>query len=199
MKKNYRVLLFGSLIALASISTVTYAGAKASQGFYIGADAVGGQYNPIAGSAFINNLVPVDTFIRPYIGYRFNESLAAEAGFDDIVNDSNHDQNGPDHYKLYAIDIAGKFIYPFATGFSLFAKAGAAYTHQDVYNEWILPSGDSFVYANSKVNAFLPLLGVGVSYNFTPQVATQLSATHLEGNSGINNINMIGLGLNYTF
>ena len=42
---------------------------------------------------------------------------------------------GGDHYRLYRIDFAGKAIYPFENGLSLYGKLGFAFVHQSVFNQ----------------------------------------------------------------
>lgn len=189
-------------ILLCGLSLSANAGINASNGFYLEGQAIGGSYHPPEGAAFGN--FGIDLTLRPEVGYRFNDYFALEAGYTSLVNNSypGGDNDGlgvlgPDHYRLYALDLSGKFIYPFQSGFSIFAKAGAAYTHQSVYNktyaDFELPNVDV------TANRIMPLAGVGVSYNFTQNFATDISFSRYFGNDAIGNINLIGLGLSYTF
>lgn len=71
-----------------------------------------------------------------------------------------------------------------------------AYTHQSVFNQTyrdIPPSADT------NDTRLLPLLGAGVSYNFTPNVSTDISFKHVFGMGGIGDINTLGIGVSYTF
>lgn len=187
---------------LFSLSLSAHAGINASNGFYIEGQAIGGSYRALDGAAW-NASIPITLTLRPAVGYRFNDYIALETGYTSIVNDhyNGGDNNGigtlgPDHYRLYTIDLSGKFIYPFKSGFSVFAKAGAAYAHQSAFNQAysnLEPSVDS----NS--NSILPLAGAGISYNFTQNFATDISYTRMFGNNNIGSINLIGLGVSYTF
>jgi len=126
-----------------------------------------------------------------------NDYFALEAGYLDLINDHNdgNDIYGPDHYRLYRIDFAGKAIYPFENGLSVYGKLGFAFVHQSVFNQDFI---NTQPIVDSKVNKILPLVGCGISYNFTPHFATDLSLMHIQGRSPINNINTLGLGLSYT-
>lgn len=190
---RYIVILFASL-GLSS----AFANINANNGFYIGAGLNSASYIAPDGASFDSTVLPLSLYIRPYVGYRFNDYIALEGGYNDLANDSNAatDTSGPDHYRLYSFDLAAKGIMPFANGISLFGKAGAAITHQDVFNQ-ILPNG--VISVDSNTNQVQPLLGVGISYNFTKNTAAELSFTHLFANGNINDINMLGLGITYTF
>ncbi len=190
-----RALYLG--LFLYSFVTTSWAGMNAATGFYFGGDFIFATYKPVNGAASESSWLPIAGYIRPFVGYRFSDFLAMEAGYSSLVNDSNnaHGDYGPDDYRLYALDVAAKLIYPFENGFSVFGKAGAALTYQNVYNQkytnWE-PSADT----NS--TRPLPLLGIGVSFNFTQQLAAELSYVHFQGVNSIGNIDLLGLGLSYT-
>ena len=164
----YFLIFISSFPSWAEINSIT--------GFYIGSDFAFARYNPPR-EASLEELISMAAYIRPLLGYRVNDYLAIEGRYNNLVNHSRNGGEittgllgepstyGPDHYKLYAMDLAGKMIYPFYNGVSIYGKAGLAYAHQDAFNQqftdWI-PSIDS------KDSKALPLLGVGVSYNFTP-------------------------------
>ena len=192
-------------IFLISLSTLTtsWAGINAKNGIYLGGQLDFIAYQAVTGSSISSGIIPVDGYIRPYIGYRFTDYVAIEGGYNNLVNqhhnartDDAGNHYGPDHYKLYAFDLAGKAIYPFANGLSIFGKAGLALVHQDVYNQMFI---DWVPSADTKENKILPLIGAGISYNFTQHIAADLSYTHIQGSHPIGNIEILGLGLAYTF
>lgn len=194
MNRYIRVLLF---ILFNLLLTPTWAGINAANGFYLGGDFTYGSFQPVEGAAINSSLIPIAGYVRPFIGYRFTDYLAIEAGYDDLVNDKNNSNREPDHYRLYAIDLSGKFIYPFQSGFSLYAKGGAAYVHQDVYNSVFIVR--QITWANSKANKIMPLVGAGVNYNFNQHFSSNLGITHIQHIAPIGSIDMISLGLSYTF
>ena len=187
-------------ILAAFISSTSFSAINANPGFYLGADLAAYHYDRPTGAAWgglFNHLLP-DSVIRPYVGYRFNDYLALEAGYNDIENESRSGNNywGPDRLRIYTYDLAAKGIVPFENGFSLFAKSGLGLTHQYVYNiirVGQLPSTDY------TTNRFQPLLGVGASYNFNKNVATQLSVSYYFRSGDIGAIQMTSLGVSYTF
>lgn len=187
-----------SICLLGFLMSASWAGINAVNGFYVGGDLADALYDRVSGSAF--TVLPLsDVYVRPYIGYRFSDYLAVESGYNNIVHESfAGDGNlGPDHYRLYAIDLEGKLIYPFKVGFSIFGKLGLAYAHQSVFNQTYWNYGTPS--ADTDANRILPLVGVGVSYNFTLHFAADLSATYLQGIQPIGSIGILGLGLVYTF
>ena len=196
MKCPNCVFRFLNIFFIAFISaTPAWAGINAANGFYVGLGLLGGHYRPPAKAALTSNIIPITLSWHPYVGYRINDYVAMELGFTDLANDRGESSLGPDAYRLYAFDVTNKFIYPFETGFSLFAKAGVAITHQYVYN--VNTFFNSHV--NETTNAILPLAGAGVSYNFTQQAAMEFSVSRAFGNSGIRDIDMVTMGFNYTF
>ncbi|MCD6039822.1 MAG: hypothetical protein K0S27_1222 [Gammaproteobacteria bacterium] len=71
----------------------------------------------MSGAAINSSLIPIAGYVRPFVGYHFTDYLALEMGYDDLVNNSYAGGDGtgwgtlgPDHYRLYAIDLAGKFF-----------------------------------------------------------------------------------------
>jgi opacity protein-like surface antigen len=95
------------------------------------------------------------------------------------------------HHKQSA-----KLIYPFANGWSLFGKLGAAVVHQDVYNQVYL--GETPIVDTNKTRV-APLVGAGISFNFTPRLAAELYYEYVASPAPISEIYASGLGLSYTF
>ncbi len=143
--------------------------------------------------------MPFNLNFRPTIGYRYNDYLAAEAGYLNAINDSHaaHGEFGSDELQIYSFDIAAKGFIPFESGFSLFGKAGLALTHQYVYNQIYISSPAPRI--NSVSNQIQPILGAGFAYNFTRNFATELSYTYYSSTGSIGNMSLIAFGLTYTF
>jgi opacity protein-like surface antigen len=192
-----------ALLLSTLINTPAIAAINANPGFYVGGDIATVVYDRPKGAAFDFFDNGVDGVLRPYIGYRFTDYIALELGYNDITNQNNSVSGGsgmftfgPDHYRLYNIDLAGKLIMPFESGFSVFGKAGLAYTHQDVYNQTFVGSTPS---VDTESNQVQPLVGVGVSYNFTKNFASDFSYTYYAPAGLVGRMNMLALGLSYTF
>jgi len=192
------------LLGLFTLANPCWAGINAANGIYLGADLIAAGYGPVTGAAFHDSFLPLTYTYRPFLGYRMNNYLAVEAGYTDLVNHSyaggdNYywGTSGPDHYRLYAYDLAGKVIYPFNIGLSLYAKLGAGYVHQSVYNLVLWTDDQPLV--DTTTNRVMPLASLGISINFTQRLAMDFSFTHLQGISPIGNIEMLALGLSYTF
>lgn len=188
-------------IFAAAICSSSFAAINANPGFYVGADwavyKYDRPYNAAWGGFFSNHLFPHD-LLRPYVGYRFNDYLALEAGYNDIENESRdgNDYWGPDRLRIYTFDLAAKGIVPFENGFSLFAKGGFGWTHQYVYNVVYvgqLPIAD---YTTDRIQ---PLFGVGTSYNFTKNFAADFSINRYLPSGQIGGISMAAIGFSYTF
>ncbi len=194
-----------TIVFFMFFANTTFANINANNGLYLGVDVAIERHDiavtGVALSSILNEVSYGDPLARPFIGYRFSDYFAIEGGYDDLVNDNNLGDSywGPDHYRLYSFDFAAKGIIPFHNGLSLFAKAGAAYTHQNVYN---LIFADYFLgpfYSNT--NVIQPLIGGGVSYNFkkNKNIAVDLSYMNLFKNSNVGNIAICGIGISYTF
>ncbi len=189
--------------ALTCCSTLSWGEINAAKGIYIGGDFTMAGYDSLSGSSFRKKFFTIEGYIRPFVGYRFTDFIAVESSFNYLVNqnttaghDYGYGPEGADHYKLYTIDLAAKVIYPFCNGLSIFGKAGAAFAHQDVFNQPFL-SGP--ITADSNANRLLPLVGAGVSYNFTKKWAAEFDFNYMIGMHPIGDIRTIGLGVSYTF
>lgn len=200
MSKLKTIMLF----AVASLlSPLAQAEINAANGFYLGIQ-YGMYHHPLPDGTAILSFTDNGAALQPFIGYRINDYFAVESHYYYLGNQShsypyNSDSYfnfGPDHYHEHAIELAGKIIYPAPNNVSLFAKLGAALVHQNVYNQdWV----GSPPVIDSNVTRLLPSIGFGLSYNFNKNVATDITATHIQGSGVIENIEMLGVGLSYTF
>jgi opacity protein-like surface antigen len=155
-------LLLTPLLACAALS---------AHGPYLGVQ--GGYVNPHDSHA-----EKVWNGLRPFLGYRFNDNFALEAGYDSLNRKSDS--------KMYGVDLLGKAIVPFPHNFSFFIEAGAAYIQQDIKNY-------------RKKNNILPAAGIGVGFNFTQHFAADLSWLHMTDAFGkIHSIDFAAIGLSFT-
>lgn len=198
-----RLSRFTAIAAAVLFSSNGFCAINANSGFYLGADLAVYHYDRPAGAAtggisgIFSHIFP-DSGLRPYVGFRFNDYLALEAGYNDIENESRNGNAtwGPDRLRIYTYDLAAKGIVPFENGFSLFAKGGVGYTHQYVYD--VVFTGNPPT-TNYTTNRFQPLFGVGASYNYTKNFATDFSVNHYFPSGPVGAISMVELGLSYTF
>ncbi|NNM58351.1 MAG: outer membrane beta-barrel protein, partial [Legionellales bacterium] len=146
---------------------------------------------------------------RAYLGYQFNKYLSLESGYTQY---SHTDVNNIDGVRgadlsLYqgAIDAVAKVSLPLTQKINIYAKGGAAY---------VMTQGvDSSVYVNvqpNQINAnldygtknideFRPTYAVGVSYDLTQHLSTDVSWSQIVGGNDIATSNFASLGLSYHF
>lgn len=116
---------------------------------------------------------------RPFLGYRFNDNFAIDAGYISL----NHKSDS----KMHGEDLIGKAIIPFPNNFSFFIEAGAAYIKQDITNY-------------RDVYKVMPAAGMGVGFNFTKNFAAALTWRHMfDAFGSIRPIDFVSLGLSFTF
>jgi OmpA-OmpF porin, OOP family len=135
---------------------------------------------------------------RVYAGYRFNDYLAVEGGYNGFANqeETGGASNVKNHTKMRAFDVSAKGIWPLSKIFSLYCKVGYAYVHQDILDS---TNGGATVIYKDESNKFLPIIGGGVNVNFTRSFAMDLTWTHMFPIDEIHAIDFGSLGLSYTF
>lgn len=195
------------LIIAGSIAT----GADAiGPGFYLGAQAGTTNLHNTTQTAqtgvespATQSVTPSNTGIgeRIFMGVGINKYAAAEMGYTHyapstyktspsaIANTPSIRENG--------VDIVGKAMYPFQS-FAVFGKLGAIMMSKTLSGSLqpISPTAPRIAATNN----FHPLIGVGASYEITPNWITDLSWTRaLKGGSGFQNADFIAVGLSYHF
>ena len=169
---------------------------NATNGFYLGGARGLIHYIQPYGST-VSTGSPNPLF-RPVGGYRFNDNVALEAGYNDVVNQSDGGNAivGANKLRIYTFDLAVKLIRPYRNCWSLFAKAGLGYTRQYVYH--VVTTGSSPIanYANNRLQA---LAGAGVSYNISRNLAAELSASYYFRSGAIGAMELATIGMTYTF
>jgi opacity protein-like surface antigen len=201
-----RTVKISMILSIIFSCNSAFAGINAAKGFYLGVDVYHPNMTTLAGSSFSLNKDKAGVSfwrMRARAGYRFNDFFAAETEFNNILRNSHRAQAlanpplGPDHYRLYSVDLAGKAIYPFANSLSVFAKAGFSYVHQNIFNQVFLHQSPPNI--NNHQHRFSPSIGCGANFNFTQRVAAELSYTSTLGSGSIKAVNMLALGGSYTF
>lgn len=181
--------------AAALFSTNGFCMINAAKGFYLGAAAGFIHYIEPAGSTV--NAPTATPMLRPVVGYRFNDYVAVEGGYNDVVNKTNAGNSvvGDDKLRIYTFDLACKLIRPYANGFSLFGKLGLGYTRMTVFNQPLLANPPTVNYANNRAQG---LMGAGISYNINKNFAVDLSGSYYFRSKQIVAMELGAVGLTYT-
>ncbi|HTM64603.1 MAG TPA: outer membrane beta-barrel protein [Gammaproteobacteria bacterium] len=182
-------------MAAASLSSNCFCMINAVKGFYLGAEGAFIHYIQPPGSTVTT---PTSTpMLRPVVGYRFNDYVALDGGYNDVANQSDGGNNvvGPNKFRLYTFDLAVKLIKPYPSGVSLFGKIGLGYSRQYVLNVPLVGNPPLANYSNNRLQG---LLGGGISYNITKNLAAQLTGSYYFRSEQIGAMEMGAIGLVYT-
>lgn len=146
---------------------------------------------------------------RVFGGYQFTQNFAAEMGYTKFKNMTakmvatdalNNSATFKSTVKTDAIDLVGKFILPLQNGFQIYAKAGAAYLHEQASNE--IPTTVVTTKAPKSQHKVLPTFGVGAGYELAKNLVADVSWNRIQkvGNSSnLNSTDFVGVGLTYNF
>ncbi len=174
IKRNVLKVLVASL-AIAGLGATAYA---ADNGAYVegqlgygNVDNSSGEVLPFSSSAAAEGVSG-----RVAAGYQFNQYIAVEGGYTMTGQDflSSVQQN--------ALDLEVKGILPLADKFNVFGKLGGAYVDQ-----------------RHNADGVEPLYGLGVGYDISPQMSTDVSWTRVVGNDSIKDSNLFAVGVAYHF
>lgn len=201
-----RKILFSIFSALASISAA-YAGVYPQA--YLGVQ--GGIANtnfskgemmtvpdglPLTSATIGNHVFAA----RGYVGYQFNDYVAAEIGYLRPRSTRFTQINGSTvpngNVAEYAMDLSGKVFLPMAAYIHLtpYFKLGVAYLSAKSQGGVTRNGASDFGYTVH------PVLGAGIGYDLTPYLNMDISyATMTPRNSSTPRIDMIFLGLTYHF
>ena len=147
---------------------------------------------------------------RAYAGYQFNQYVSIEGGYTQYANTkiSNiYGMTGLDE-SLHqgALDGVLKFMLPITEQFHLYAKGGGAYVFsQQIQDPTGIPSSSnasqpsSGSYKKVDVDVLRPTYGVGMSYDVTKHLSTDLTWSHVVGGNGIEQSDLLALGVSYYF
>lgn len=137
---------------------------------------------------------------RVYFGNQFNQYVGLELGaalYSNVELDSDFG-----HIRTRQLDLLLKLGAPF--GYTCFrgdVKLGGVVTFTDIKPT---DAGKAFGFENDSVTEVRPVAGAGASYNFTQNIAMDVSYLHVFGNPTSEshpapNIDFITLGLSYLF
>lgn len=134
---------------------------------------------------------------RIYGGYQFNKYWSTELGYEKFSSANFNNlmpNNRSGNSEVSAIDLIEKGNYPLGEcGLSIFAKAGGAYTMNNVSNVITNNGGPR------TVDKLLFTYGLGFNYQFSPKVISDLTWMRIQNNQTVPNADLITLGLSYNF
>ncbi|HTH94877.1 MAG TPA: outer membrane beta-barrel protein [Rhodocyclaceae bacterium] len=232
IKKSIAVLQRGSFKAglhqpwkvisfVASIALFSMQGAhaqSANQGWYAGVNA-GTAHSGLSGgdvdNAFANQGITSSTGTDKHdgvysldLGYKFHQNFAVEGGYVDLGRyDFNSNVSAPaadtasGNYRVKGWTASAVGILPIQNGFSAYGKLGLVYA--DTSLNAASNTGATNISSTSKWST-RPLVGLGVSYDITPQWAGKAEWNHYDGlgnasTGGRTNIDTYTLGVAYKF
>ncbi|MES2997787.1 MAG: outer membrane beta-barrel protein [Pseudomonadota bacterium] len=133
-------------------------------------------------------------------GYQFNQNLATEIGymrFSDVKFSGIAGIPGQDvSLSEKAIDFVAKLMLPLSNNFDIYGKLGLAYLKA---NGSALVNGKSYL---AYSDGWDPALGLGLSYDITPNLVVDLAWARLQsagGSHAIPSADFYSLGLAYYF
>lgn len=150
-----------------------------------------------------------DIGFKVYGGYQFNRNFAIEGGYTDFGKATSHtivtsggSGTGDAEWKAWSIDVSALGILPLSDQFSLFGRGGISLWNLDFNFTAIGPGGIGI--ASESKSGVSPLLGIGATFNFTPQFALRAEfERHFSvGDSdttGKSDLDLISLGLQFRF
>lgn len=131
---------------------------------------------------------------RGYLGFSFNEFIAAELGYDYLGRPKiiDHVTSNTQDFLQQGIDLVGKATLPLDYGFGVFIKAGGMW----VYRSAVASRAGCF--ADKDSNGKLTAIGgLGVSYNFVPNIGIDLSYTRSFAVGDLPTMDIFAVGLSY--
>lgn len=163
-------------------------------------------YNYDGPSSFkINN---ADLAGRLAVGYQFNPYFATELGYLRLANQKGKDDGstgdaiGTETLKQQAIDVAAKGIFPINDKFNVYGKLGVAYLTSTITSHFEGVKQNQNAWFGVAKHQWAPEVGIGASFNITPNAFVDTSWTHIQPISGKNkpgNIDFVAVGLGYSF
>ncbi len=203
-------ILFATL-ASGSMLLAAQAQAATTPGLYVGANtgiSLANRHPAGIDGAVANQGVNVtsgnsdkqDTAYGLTLGYDLNPNLAVEAGYVNLGSlgyQSNATAGAvTGSVKSQGFTLAAKGTLPLANGFSAYGKLGLIDARSDLRTSGLSTT-------NTREYSVRPMLGLGVSYDITPQVATQLEWNHYSDLGGAStseaSFNTVSVGMRYKF
>jgi opacity protein-like surface antigen len=222
-------LSLSSIVAVNSYAAVPgfYLGGQLGYGNVHQANISNSDLNSITASALNSNNFSVSSFSnsghdsglagRLFAGYQINSNWAGELGWTKFSNmntkasstalDKNTgntvSSSASGSIKTDAIDLVAKGIYPVQNNVNVYGKLGVAYLMSRANASASVTEAGSTVSGSGSNNEhkFYPTFGVGASYEFTQNVAADLSYNRIQkvgGSKSMASTDLVSLGLIYS-
>lgn len=203
-------ILFATL-ATGGLLIAAQAQAASAPGLYVGANtgiSLANHHTAGLDGAVANQGVNVtsgnsdkqDTAWGLTLGYDINPNLAVEAGYVNLGS-MGYQSNATGgavtgSLKSQGLTLAAKGSLPLANGFTAYGKVGLIDARTDLRTSGLSTT-------NTREYSVEPLVGLGVSYDITPKVATNVEWTHYSDLGGAStseaSYNTLSVGLRYKF
>ena len=145
---------------------------------------------------------------RAYAGYQFNQYISIEGGYTQYADTKITNIYGmtgvDDSLHEGAIDGVMKLMYSVTDQFHVYAKGGGAYVFAQKIEDATgttsstNPSTLTAVsYKKADVDELRPTYGLGISYDITNHLSTDLTWSHIVGGNDIQKTDLITLGVSY--
>lgn len=221
-------LSFAGLVSANAFAAAPgfYLGGQLGYGSVHQSDISRSDMNNLIGSAVGNNNFTVNSFNnsgkdtglagRLFAGYQFDTNWAGEMGWSkfstmntkasatgiDNNNGNAINASAKGSIKTDAVDLVAKGIYPLQNNVSIYGKAGAAYVMSRAHASASVsePIGTVSGSGSKTEHKIYPTFGVGASYDFTSNVAADLSYNRIQkvgSSSNIGSTDLVSVGLTY--
>lgn len=197
----------GALIILGSMTSLAHA---TGAGFYMGAQAGMTNLNNTTQTVQTGLASPETVPVKPsntgigerfFVGAGINQYAAIELGYTHYApstyKPSPSGLSNTPSIRENGLDLVGKGMYPIQN-FAIFGKLGVTQISKSVSGSLQPISSSAPRIAAS--NSIHPLIGIGASYDLTPNWVADISWTRaLKGGNGFQNADFMGLGISYHF
>lgn len=183
--KKITSLLVASLFTFASYSYAATPGAYVGLGLGV-SKILSADENLLNGTNIQNSRSLGGLGGRVFAGYNFSRYLGLEAGLAHYApskynaTDFNTNQSYALKYDMNALDLVGKGYLPIGeSGFNAYALGGVAYV-KSKEKVSVSPDTGNEAFSHS-ANKIRPIYGLGVSYDVSEKVTTNVEFTQIKG------------------
>lgn len=218
--KLYGEIIMKKVIALSALLLASGLVSAQQSGFYVGGsigsamvDANGGVDDVLSSFGATNvsgNTDDTDFSYKIFGGYKINKNFAVEGGY---ANFGKFTSNGSgrllgqpisasEEVKSYAIFVDAVGILPASEEFSVFGKAGFAYTNTKATGSASAPGISAS--ASESANQWVPKLGLGAQYYVTKAIALRAEFEYYfnvgdENTTGQSDVQVLSAGITFGF
>lgn len=139
---------------------------------------------------------------RAYVGYQFFPHLALEGGYTQYADTKIKNIYGiagkNEQLDEGALDSVMKLSIPLFKRLSLYGKGGASFVMtEQIENVDVLSSANSVTYQKESVDRVRPTYAVGLNWDFTRYLSSDLSWTQVSGGHGVPTSDLMAIGVSF--